>query len=227
MLLTPYLIWMGSSPRVRGSHTDRILQSKSLGIIPAGAGLTVIVLSEYKIPWDHPRGCGAHLKLKDVATMLSGSSPRVRGSLERVVRVAVEDGIIPAGAGLTFQFLRRDDLARDHPRGCGAHGAIIPGFGSCMGSSPRVRGSQKRRNKMATKKGIIPAGAGLTRRATHFTAAQWDHPRGCGAHLRLTEFDILELGSSPRVRGSPLSQKVLTFAPGIIPAGAGLTSKVP
>ena len=34
---------MGSSPRVRGSHDDRQVRVEVLGIIPAGAGLTVPV----------------------------------------------------------------------------------------------------------------------------------------------------------------------------------------
>ena len=50
-----------------------------------------------------------------------------------------------------------------------------------------------------------------------------DHPRGCGAHSATWPRVSHDMGSSPRVRGSPL---VLTAAynhHGIIPAGAGLT----
>ena len=71
------------------------------GIIPAGAGLTGIS----KLPmWqirDHPRGCGAHRVAKSGMAVLTGSSPRVRGSRELVAYFLYGSGIIPAGAGLT------------------------------------------------------------------------------------------------------------------------------
>ena len=54
----------GSSPRVRGSRRE-IRQVIILpGIIPAGAELTVSTRSASGRPWDHPRGCGAHLSLE-------------------------------------------------------------------------------------------------------------------------------------------------------------------
>ena len=50
-----------------------------------------------------------------------------------------------------------------------------------------------------------------------------DHPRVCGEH-ELTLFENgLALGSSPRVRGTPVSQMVENGATGIIPACAGNT----
>ena len=112
------------------------------GIIPAGAGLTGIS----KLPmWqirDHPRGCGAHRVAKSGMAVLTGSSPRVRGSLFKFVNIALDIGIIPAGAGLTESALGVIDAARDHPRGCGAHPVVanVPPCG--QGSSPRVRGSR-------------------------------------------------------------------------------------
>ena len=50
----------GSSPRVRGSLcASRVLAFPS-GIIPAGAGLTMVSLRLPMASGDHPRGCGAH-----------------------------------------------------------------------------------------------------------------------------------------------------------------------
>ena len=53
-----------------------------------------------------------------------------------------------------------------------------------------------------------------------------DHPRGCGAHFLIALRNSPNLGSSPRVRGSPPSSLVPFLFLGIIPAGAGLTPLV-
>ena len=111
----------GSSPRVRGSPCWDIPLIEQVGIIPAGAGLTSCRNSRYSSPRDHPRGCGAHHRWNSQTCRLEGSSPRVRGSLCHKYGIPQEDGIIPAGAGLTSRMLCKNTFCRDHPRGCGAH----------------------------------------------------------------------------------------------------------
>ena len=133
---------LGSSPRVRGSPraTRRIYRYR--GIIPAGAGLTLSFFMTLKGSGDHPRGCGAHYRSVKVSLLQSGSSPRVRGSLFTAAVIVNSKGIIPAGAGLTNMRHWFSCWKRDHPRGCGAHGAKRYRVGRMKGSSPRVRGSQ-------------------------------------------------------------------------------------
>ena len=133
--------FLGSSPRMRGSHSASFIFSPPSWIIPAHAGLTL--LREYDVVSgrDHPRACGAHLlrflrKLKKM-----GSSPRMRGSPDREAGRGTRDGIIPAHAGLTSGKCSKKNLHRDHPRACGAHfllGFLTFGY---LGSSPRMRGS--------------------------------------------------------------------------------------
>ena len=74
-----------------------------MGIIPAHAGLTEDDAGVTCLDWDHPRACGAHFRgiLKKI--MIMGSSPRMRGSLEKYLVAAGVDGIIPAHAGLTIR----------------------------------------------------------------------------------------------------------------------------
>ena len=91
-----------------------------------------------------------------------GSSPRVRGSPVPHICEDLLDGIIPAGAGLTSVHPGTVTCSGDHPRGCGAHSAVMIEILTCQGSSPRVRGSRRRWSLMARDHGIIPAGAGLT-----------------------------------------------------------------
>ena len=132
-------------------------------------------------------------------------------------------GIIPAGAGLTKIETQIDSLVGDHPRGCGAHQITTTRRPAVMGSSPRVRGSHSSPARVGARRGIIPAGAGLTRDLPPASRAGRDHPRGCGAHLLGVFFFHPRPGSSPRVRGSPILLDRHYQADGIIPAGAGLT----
>ena len=70
---------------------------------------------------DHPRVCGEHAVLCAGVKYYLGSSPRMRGTLIAVCRVAVRNGIIPAYAGNTPDQRRTCHVRRDHPRVCGEH----------------------------------------------------------------------------------------------------------
>ena len=156
---------------------------------------------------------------------MPGSSPRVRGSLDAELEVLRRIRIIPAGAGLTLCYHLTLEPLWDHPRGCGAHSYCMSSLCLIMGSSPRVRGSLAFDVALINISGIIPAGAGLTRLICRIARAAWDHPRGCGAHDFSSCQTSSSLGSSPRVRGSPDFRRDAVDAVGIIPAGAGLTSR--
>ena len=216
-------VW-GSSPRVRGSHLRQGKDDSRLGIIPAGAGLTRPRPLISRATRDHPRGCGAHVFSSPADIGGWGSSPRVRGSQPSGSFPIHEDGIIPAGAGLTIGYSLAPSIGWDHPRGCGAHTSQNGISSSGMGSSPRVRGSPTIWLYNPRDFGIIPAGAGLTPAWYCPGPLPGDHPRGCGAHIASAGSDVSPWGSSPRVRGSLSSLPVCSFNCGIIPAGAGLTA---
>ena len=151
---------------------------------------------------DHPRACGAHDDFFFKGNRKLGSSPRMRGSPDGVPIYYCENGIIPAHAGLTA-VLHHDLQGRwDHPRACGAHVQSLCCVGRSGGSSPRMRGSHFRRLSSCSAFGIIPAHAGLTFSKCRGIRADWDHPRACGAHPPLYETMRLNMGSSPRMRGS-------------------------
>ena len=112
----------------------------------------------------------------------------------------------------------------DHPRVCGEHSPCAVACASCLGSSPRMRGTPFGRRLHFRLPGIIPAYAGNTRFLCFRGGMSWDHPRVCGEHL----FDGVQLpdfaGSSPRMRGTLYRRKIFGTHPGIIPAYAGNTS---
>ena len=51
-----------------------------------------------------------------------------------------------------------------------------------------------------------------------------DHPRVCGEHIYTTNPDLLDPGSSPRMRGTQMKLDFNSKDGGIIPAYAGNTS---
>ena len=193
------------------------------GIIPAHAGLTVIFGFLWIWFWDHPRACGAHTSQLTRSSMATGSSPRMRGSPTPADTTALETGIIPAHAGLTNPRYNVKCLTWDHPRACGAHACDVPVFLKHQGSSPRMRGSPSPAAAAPMIGGIIPAHAGLTTSRSYARRLNRDHPRACGAHKWYRLFIAKDMGSSPRMRGSPESPLLSCRHPGIIPAHAGLT----
>ena len=52
--------FQGSSPRMRGTHRCPCFRGVAIGIIPAYAGNTLVLVAVAVLSWDHPRVCGEH-----------------------------------------------------------------------------------------------------------------------------------------------------------------------
>ena len=87
-----------------------------------------------------------------------------------------------------------------------------------------MRGSRGAFQEDFFERGIIPAHAGLTSPRHIPAIAGGDHPRACGAHSVVSVLICVLLGSSPRMRGSPIQKAIDKKVAGIIPAHAGLTT---
>ena len=218
---------MGSSPRMRGTPEKDMEPYQTGGIIPAYAGNTFRRRRVRVQGGDHPRVCGEHKRLPRTHTTRPGSSPRMRGTLQRSLDMWYFIGIIPAYAGNTQSNTMRGASVWDHPRVCGEHGDNNEESIEDLGSSPRMRGTPYRQPVLAHGAGIIPAYAGNTVRACSLRLVMWDHPRVCGEHPRDTAPRVQTRGSSPRMRGTLRPQGRDAACPGIIPAYAGNTSPVP
>ena len=70
---------LGSSPHARGPHSRIDELDEAVGIIPACAGSTVILTTDFWWTWDHPRMRGVHSGQADKEGELMGSSPHARG----------------------------------------------------------------------------------------------------------------------------------------------------
>ena len=88
---------------MRGTLACGSMRRKTFGIIPAYAGNTMIVSVPHVHWWDHPRVCGEHMSATSLAVGVTGSSPRMRGTLWDGSEFAQTIGIIPAYAGNTLR----------------------------------------------------------------------------------------------------------------------------
>ena len=149
----------------------------------------------------------------------------MRGTLVQSVDAERGDGIIPAYAGNTSNTRLRVRTPRDHPRVCGEHDFDSSKFGGDLGSSPRMRGTHELFDGFGQAAGIIPAYAGNTSLLTRFSSMSQDHPRVCGEHF-IEQTDAPRIvGSSPRMRGTPVLRSFRGLRMGIIPAYAGNTGR--
>ena len=150
----------------------------------------------------------------------------MRGRLASRHDHAHRPGLIPAGAGQTDSNALIVVVAQAHPRGCGADLAALRPASSAGGSSPRVRGRPGSPPGGCSPTGLIPAGAGQTRRCWRPRRGPRAHPRGCGADGATSPLSTICMGSSPRVRGRPLVYRGARQRHGRIPAGAGQTPRL-
>ena len=213
----------GSSPRMRGIRLWPRIHHSRPGIIPAYAGNTCWLIPTNAMTGDHPRVCGEHIKQLVAGFSEQGSSPRMRGTHRQLpVHVTIR-GIIPAYAGNTRRAVRSALPRGDHPRVCGEHNPTVQSATGSTGSSPRMRGTPAGRARPVNAPGIIPAYAGNTVLVFWCLSRFWDHPRVCGEHGQLDMAELVDQGSSPRMRGTRRTWVALCRWWGIIPAYAGNT----
>ena len=195
----------GSSPPVRGALPARMGQHRYLGLIPACAGSTFGHMLVRENDRAHPRPCGEHRRAPSRSSNQPGSSPPVRGALRSVMPWILSVGLIPARAGSTVPDSAREAGNRAHPRPCGEHADIYKINPVDAGSSPPVRGARIFTFGTLTDRGLIPARAGSTVSEGCPLADSGAHPRPCGEHSPPASLPRRRSGSSPPVRGAPVT----------------------
>ena len=89
----------GSPPRVRGTGQPNAMIARSIRITPACAGNSAMLHQLFDYQQDHPRVCGEQRYINITAEYLTGSPPRVRGTVFlRLIRKS-RVRITPACAG--------------------------------------------------------------------------------------------------------------------------------
>ncbi len=89
----------GSSPRLRGTLAGRKAHGDVARFIPAPAGNATTPTGTGTGRSVHPRACGERMRHAIRLRVSFGSSPRLRGTLARCRRVALQHRFIPAPAG--------------------------------------------------------------------------------------------------------------------------------
>ncbi len=213
---------LGSSPRTRGARISRRVLHLGAGLIPAGAGSTRRPGRLFYVAGLIPAGAGSTGVVVAPVTP-SPAHPRGRGAPRLAAAHRSPHGLIPAGAGNTERDGHLPPLARAHPRARGEDAEKFDPQARAWGSSPRARGARLRHTRIRQIRGLIPAGAGSTRRFRARARMRRAHPRGRGEHMCRFDDRRFSGGSSPRARGAPLVGGVRGVAHGLIPAGAGST----
>ena len=150
----------GSSPRVRGTQRRADRDRDVIRFIPACAGNAVTAASREGMPY--------------------GSSPRVRGTLDNRAGDKRPNRFIPACAGNALRCARRQPWQPVHPRVCGERRVEQVEEDQRDGSSPRVRGTQRRRAAVIDARRFIPACAGNANSRLELNNQSAVHPRVCG-----------------------------------------------
>ena len=214
----------GPSPRVRGSPWSMRHRSATPGSIPACAGKPRARAGLDTARAVHPRVCGEAGEGFYPGEVVSGPSPRVRGSRRDDAGVVEASGSIPACAGKPRTPGMAASLRRVHPRVCGEAAERERIRVAVAGPSPRVRGSRRRRRARGWRCGSIPACAGKPSSPPTTRSRRRVHPRVCGEAPVWCQTARVILGPSPRVRGSLLAVVRGRGRRGSIPACAGKPS---
>ena len=131
----------GSSPRMRGTPQPRQRRRRRHRFIPACAGNAARAARARCWRPVHPRVCGERFEIATLIISATGSSPRVRGTLQRRHVGDQQRRFIPACAGNARRASTATSRPSVHPRVCGERGERPASSVGGDGSSPRVRGT--------------------------------------------------------------------------------------
>ena len=131
----------GSSPRMRGTLDKIVVDFAQPRFIPAHAGNTGERFTQAVNQSVHPRACGEHNTVPHSPQLISGSSPRMRGTPGGLRPQSLRQRFIPAHAGNTHPAGQEQTHPRVHPRACGEHIEAASATIVIAGSSPRMRGT--------------------------------------------------------------------------------------
>ena len=212
---------VGSSPRVRGTDFYRTGAGVHLRFIPACAGNRSPTSSAAWTTAVHPRVCGEQIAATTDATLLVGSSPRVRGTAAQKLAITAKARFIPACAGnsASNDYCRRNEPV--HPRVCGEQRSSRAVKTRLVGSSPRVRGTECSQARPIRQHRFIPACAGNSTTTVLPRSLPAVHPRVCGEQPEIIRVAWMSSGSSPRVRGTVSGAQQFFKISRFIPACAG------
>ncbi len=207
----PRTVWVclsGSSPRMWGTRLVPSSADNSSRFIPTHVGNTWCEKVDGNICTVHPHACGEHEKELAEKHGLTGSSPRMWGTLPRLHSSASSLRFIPTHVGNTVSRRREDVVVQRfipthvgntnrssgmhpdnavHPHACGEHKSPSRGKPCSSGSSPRMWGTLMLWTSLMTYLRFIPTHVGNTISRSFVVKHPPVHPHACGEHTYRTE----------------------------------------
>ena len=211
----------GSSPRGRGTLGQEKTGNALIRVIPAWAGNILCYPCTACKDAGHPRVGGEHSSTVKPNALITGSSPRGRGTSAEFVFDLARARVIPAWAGNINRQQRHYRRQPGHPRVGGEHRSSIRSARWSCGSSPRGRGTCPRWASGHGTRRVIPAWAGNIRAYAPGCSPAAGHPRVGGEHCPKFPWIARPVGSSPRGRGTFRRLQGGLWHPRVIPAWAG------
>ncbi len=216
----------GLSPHMRGNLDDGATGRIIVGSIPAHAGEP---WSSWLFPCSitvYPRTCGGTRAGRQLAQIVAGLSPHMRGNLVVVPLRFEFRGSIPAHAGEPSERAAVAAADRVYPRTCGGTGHRIRARSSTRGLSPHMRGNRRGRQEDMKGAGSIPAHAGEPSVDRTWRRTASVYPRTCGGTKPSSSKWLRMSGLSPHMRGNLLLDALRLGGRGSIPAHAGEPSRI-
>ena len=211
----------GSSPRARGTGPRRNLISGDNRFIPASAGNGPVLVLLLKLKTVHPRERGERGRQRPRVRNHVGSSPRARGTAQTANTGDSRHRFIPASAGNGLCAIWARGAGTVHPRERGERIFETVYRFSRYGSSPRARGTGDDRCRLLPAERFIPASAGNGTEAPPIRRRVPVHPRERGERDSSPVVADAPVGSSPRARGTVMTDTNQQLAARFIPASAG------
>ncbi len=165
--------------------------------------------------------CGEQAYRSNPAKSHLGSPPRVRGTAPPAGCPSPGGRITPACAGNSPHRSGSRREGKDHPRVCGEQLTSLSYRLECIGSPPRVRGTEELDRMFRAGERITPACAGNRAGVVVPIKVGWDHPRVCGEQILGRLLLVWFRGSPPRVRGTDRGPYPRRWPERITPACAG------
>ncbi len=193
----------GSSPRMWGTPGHSTICRQFVRFIPTHVGNTSTNAGRPQGGAVHPHACGEHGQTHPEHLVMTGSSPRMWGTLEYGQHISGGIRFIPTHVGNTPTFFTCEARLPVHPHACGEHLGSIQVYKLDGGSSPRMWGTRRGDQSAPAAIRFIPTHVGNTRR----WFGEWDdetvHPHACGEHWTAWNEPLAQTGSSPRMWGTP------------------------
>ena len=196
-----------SSPCIRGTHLINSFQITWWRFIPVHTGNTLIAIFRAKNSPVHPRAYGEHFSNFSFSQLVAGSSPCIRGTRAIDTNMMYLLRFIPVHTGNTNLSNPIEIQASVHPRAYGEHTRRNPTRRLSVGSSPCIRGTLLLSWLLITNVRFIPVHTGNTDYRNWRKPRHPVHPRAYGEHLLVGMILLLYHGSSPCIRGTPLSAR--------------------